>query len=68
MALYRPWLAKHGILGSRELEASADGQRVRAAGLAVVHQAPPTAKGYHFITLEDSEGLINVVVRPAVYT
>jgi error-prone DNA polymerase len=67
MALYRPWLAKHGILGSREMEASADGQRVQVAGLVVVHQAPPTAKGYHFVTLEDSEGLINVVVRPAVY-
>jgi error-prone DNA polymerase len=68
MALYRPWLVKHGILGSRELEASADGQRVRAAGLVVVHQAPPTAKGHHFLTLEDNEGLTNVVVRPAVYT
>jgi error-prone DNA polymerase len=67
MALYRPWLIKHGILGSQELEASADGQRVRVAGLVVVHQAPPTAKGHHFVTLEDAEGLINVVVRPAVY-
>jgi error-prone DNA polymerase len=67
MALYRPWLVKHGILGSRELEASLDGQRVRVAGLVVVHQAPPTAKGHHFVTLEDAEGLINAVVRPAVY-
>jgi error-prone DNA polymerase len=67
MALYRPWLAKHGILGSRELEASKDGQRVRVAGLVVVHQAPPTAKGHHFVTLEDEDNLINVVVRPAVY-
>ncbi len=67
MALYRPWLAERGILGSQELETSADGQRVRAAGLMVVHQAPPTAKNFHFVTLEDSDGLINVVVRPAVY-
>lgn len=67
MTLYRPWLARHGILGSRELEASRDGGRVRAAGLVVVHQAPPTAKGHHFVTLEDSYGLINVIVRPAVY-
>jgi hypothetical protein len=33
-----------------------------------VHQAPPTAKGHHFVTLEDAEGLINAVVRPAVVT
>jgi DNA polymerase III alpha subunit len=40
---------------------------VRVAGLAVVHQAPPTAKGHHFITLEDEDGFVNIVVRPNVY-
>jgi error-prone DNA polymerase len=68
MTLYRPWLVRHGILSSRELETSADGGRVRAAGLVVMHQAPPTARGHHFITLEDEEGLINVIVRPKIYT
>jgi error-prone DNA polymerase len=38
------------------------------AGLLVVHQAPPTANGFHFLTLEDGDGLSNVIVRPAVYT
>jgi len=37
------------------------------AGLVVVRQRPPSAKGHVFITLEDEEGLINLVVRPAVY-
>jgi error-prone DNA polymerase len=67
MALYRPWLAGRGILNSQELEGHPAGQKVRVAGWVVVHQAPPTAKGYHFVTLEDEEGLINVVVRPAIY-
>ena len=67
MTLYRPWLSKHGILGSAELETCADGHKVRVAGWVVVHQAPPTAKGHHFITLEDEHGLINVVVRPDVH-
>lgn len=40
---------------------------MRAAGLVVVHQAPPTAKCHHFITLEVEDGLINVIVRPDVY-
>jgi DNA polymerase III alpha subunit len=33
----------------------------------VVHRAPSTAKGHHFVTLEDERGLINVIVRPKVY-
>jgi error-prone DNA polymerase len=67
MALYRPWLTRRGILGSRQLEMSRDEQPVQVAGLVVVHQAPPTAKGYHFITLEDEEGLTDIIVRPKIY-
>jgi DNA polymerase III alpha subunit len=40
---------------------------VQVAGLVVVHQSPPTAKGFPFITLEDEFGLMNIVVRPGVY-
>ena len=40
---------------------------MRVAGLVVVHQAPPTAKGFHFITLENSDGLIDLILRPAIY-
>ena len=67
MTLYRAQLQSRGILGSRELEDCTDGQDVRVAGQIVVHQAPPTAKGHHFVTLEDSDGFINVIVRPDVY-
>jgi error-prone DNA polymerase len=68
MQFYQPWLAARGILDSRGLAGAGNGQLVRLAGLLVVHQAPPTAKGFHFLTLEDADGLSNVVVRPAVYT
>ncbi|MBK8027198.1 MAG: DNA polymerase III subunit alpha [Chloroflexi bacterium] len=67
MATQRAVLHAQGILGSRELMALRDGQRVEAAGMVVVHQAPPTAKGMHFITLEDEDGFINAVVRPHIY-
>ncbi|HBY98680.1 MAG TPA: error-prone DNA polymerase, partial [Chloroflexi bacterium] len=67
LALYRPWLDERGIVNSEALRGCAGGQRVRVAGKAVVHQAPPTAKGVHFLTLEDEVGLINVVIRPDVY-
>jgi error-prone DNA polymerase len=68
MTLYRPWLAAQGILGSLELKEQPVGKQVQVAGLVVVHQAPPTAKGFHFITLEDEAGLMDVIVRPQVYS
>jgi error-prone DNA polymerase len=67
MTFYRDWLDRHGILGSRALANCADGQRVRVAGLVVVHQSPPTAKGHHFLTLEDEDGMVNVIVRPPIF-
>jgi error-prone DNA polymerase len=67
MALYRPLLDERAILSSKALPTYPDGQWVRTAGLLVVHQSPPTAKGYHFLTLEDEDGMSNVIVRPRVY-
>lgn len=67
MNFYDDWMAKHRILGSRTLQNAKHGQIVEVAGQTVMHQAPPTAKGYHFITLEDKDGMINVVVRPSIY-
>ena len=43
------------------------GTQVRVAGLLVCRQAPPTAKGHAFLTLEDEGGLVNVILRPAVH-
>lgn len=31
-----------------------------------MHQAPPTAKDIHFLTLEDKDGMTNVIVYPNV--
>ena len=67
MAFFRPWLNKQSILDSERLALCPDGQQVHVAGLVVVHQAPPTAKGHHFITLEDENGMINVIIRPRVH-
>ncbi len=36
-------------------------------GRTRVRQPPPTAKGFVFITLEDEDGLMNVIVRPDLY-
>jgi error-prone DNA polymerase len=65
--LYRKALQARGVLTSTELRERRDGERVRVAGWAVVRQRPPTAKGHLFVTLEDEEGLANLIVRPGVY-
>jgi len=67
MSLYREALRAQGVLSSGELAGRQDGQTVRVAGWVVIRQRPPTAKGHVFITLEDEEGLINLIVRPDVY-
>lgn len=67
MTFFRQWLEAQGILDSEKLNECPNGRWVQVAGLIVVHQAPPTAKGHHFLTLEDEMGLINVIVRPKIY-
>jgi error-prone DNA polymerase len=67
MVLYREALRAAGVLSSAQLAGRRNGERVRVAGWAVVRQRPPTAKGHLFITLEDEEGLANLIVRPSVY-
>jgi DNA polymerase III alpha subunit len=55
------------ILVDAELAAQPSGKIVKVAGMVVVRQAPPTAKGHLFITLGDETGLINLLVRPDLY-
>jgi error-prone DNA polymerase len=67
MAHLRPALRAQQVLTCALAAATAGEQTVQVAGLLVVHQSPPTANGHHFLTLEDETGLLDVVVRPAVY-
>ncbi|MEN9938136.1 MAG: hypothetical protein RLZZ387_4715 [Chloroflexota bacterium] len=64
LARWRDALTERGYMGSAALARCPAGQRVQVVGTVVVHQAPPTAKGFHFVTLEDEDGMINVIVRP----
>nr|MBP9708151.1 error-prone DNA polymerase [Oligoflexales bacterium] len=43
------------------------GKRIIVFGMIIVRQAPPTAKGMVFATIEDETGLINVALTPQVY-
>jgi error-prone DNA polymerase len=67
METFRQSMRKDGILRSSEIPALYSGRKVRVAGCVVCRQKPVTAKGVVFLTIEDEHGLINVVLRPAIY-
>ncbi len=66
--LRRDAFARAGCLPYRELQKLRSGVKVRAGGLVADGlRRPPTAKGTSFIRLEDADGLVDVIVPPAVY-
>ena len=67
MHYLRGRVAGLGVLSSREVEAAADGQRVRVAGAVITRQRPGTAKGFCFVTLEDETGVSNLILAPQVF-
>jgi error-prone DNA polymerase len=56
-----------GVINSEQLRSAADGARVRVAGLVITRQAPETARGLRFFTLEDEWGHINATIYPDLY-
>lgn len=53
-----------GITPSSVVERMEAGRKVSVAGLVAVRQAPQTAKGFVFHTLEDRFGLVNIITAP----
>jgi error-prone DNA polymerase len=53
-----------GITPSSRLSDLEPGSPVVVAGLVAVRQSPETAKGFVFHTLEDDDGLMNVITSP----
>ena len=56
-----------GVTWSGALGRARAGGRVAVAGVVLVRQRPGTAQGVIFLTLEDMEGTVNVVVWKRVY-
>ena len=52
---------------SRKLAVLPDRIKIKAFGLVISRQAPGTANGMVFITLEDNYGFINTAIRPQIY-
>jgi error-prone DNA polymerase len=68
MRLLRDRMREDGVLGYLDLELVPTGMRVKVGGLVITRQRPGTASGVVFITLEDENGHMNLVVFPNVMT
>ena len=62
LALLRPRLAKRQFLSSGELRDLPNGRLVRACGMVTLRQQPETANGTVFVSLEDEDGAVQVIV------
>ncbi|MGH8084984.1 MAG: error-prone DNA polymerase [Lysobacter sp.] len=62
LAMIRKQLSARRYRRSGEITAMPHGRHVRIAGLVTLRQRPQTASGVIFMTLEDEEGMTNVVV------
>jgi len=67
MAFRRGELLRMRVSRATDLAAFRHGAWVKVAGAVVVRQRPGTAKGFVFLNLEDETGLVNVIVRPALF-
>ena len=70
LSFARAALASGGVLPCSALADEAalpHGSRTAVAGLVLVRQRPPTAKGIMFMTVEDETGPANLILRPQVY-
>ncbi|MBM3123313.1 MAG: error-prone DNA polymerase, partial [Chloroflexi bacterium] len=67
LRLWRARLRSQGVLSAAELLARPADSLVKVAGLVIVRQAPPTAHGHLFLTLENETGLVNLIIRPDLY-
>ncbi|KEJ90892.1 error-prone DNA polymerase [Sulfitobacter donghicola] len=67
MRFFRASLRQQGFASSHSLIHMAHGARVSLAGLVLVRQKPGSAKGVCFITLEDEDGVANLVIWPKLF-
>ena len=66
LAVIRPHLSQQGYGVASALAAKASGAKAKLAGLVVTRQRPGSANGMVFLTLEDEDGVANLVIRPPI--
>jgi error-prone DNA polymerase len=68
IAHLRRTLDARGVIAAGRLPNMPDHLVCKVGGLVITRQKPGTAKGFVFLTLEDETGLVNVIVKPDIYT
>ena len=67
LALLRPRLCERGVAPTEVLKTARNDDFFTLAGLVLVRQRPGTASGVVFVTIEDEQGIANLVVWPRVF-
>jgi error-prone DNA polymerase len=67
ISFYRRQLSEMRVLPASALSTAPVNRQVRVAGLIILRQRPSTAKGITFVSMEDETGVVNLVVRQAVW-
>jgi error-prone DNA polymerase len=67
MQVLRKGISRDGLLKSSEIAQLFPNTQVRMAGYGITRQRPAAAKGFAFMTLEDEEGTVNIVIKPNIY-
>ncbi len=68
MSLIREKLGAMHVMPAVELLRREQGDWVTVAGLVLIRQRPGTAAGIVFVTLEDETGIVNLIVKPDVFS
>ena len=67
MSYVRDLLRERGLRSSEAVLRARHDQWISTAGVVIARQRPGTAKGTFFMTLEDEEGFVNVIVWPQYF-
>jgi error-prone DNA polymerase len=67
VSFVRPKLDKLKAVPAKRMSEIKDGAPVKLAGLVLVRQRPPTAKGVVFVTVEDETGIANLILFKDVF-
>ncbi len=67
VSLLRPRLDAERVLPCVRLAETPSGRTVCVAGLVLVRQRPGSAKGVIFMTIEDEDGVANIIVWPKLF-
>lgn len=67
MSYWRDWALKNGIKRCAELQGLESGTIITVAGGTICRQRPPTAKGFVFLTIEDTTGTADIIIKPQIF-